>query len=80
MRTSQSNHGIQRGRALKTVVVFAIAALISACGGGEDAVFQELSAQQQREAAALKRAHALNADAMGKIKAERAAGQRQSQQ
>lgn len=55
------------------------AALSSACGGGEDAAFQEASTQQKKESAALARAHALNADAMGRIKAERVAGQRQAQ-
>jgi hypothetical protein len=60
------------GRTLIAALALAVTAALGACGAGEEAVSQELSVQQQREAAALQRAHQLNADAMGKIKNERA--------
>jgi hypothetical protein len=60
------------GRTLIAALALAATATLGACGAGEEAVSQELSVQQQREAAALQRAHQLNADAMGKIKNERA--------
>lgn len=66
------------GRALMAAAVLAAAASLGACGGNsEEAVFQNLTVQQQREAAALKRAHQINAEAMSKsnIKNERAAAQ-----
>lgn len=66
-----------RPSALAACTGIAIAAMLCACGGGEDAVMKELSAQQQKESAALARAHQLNAEAMSKITAERSAGQAQ---
>ena len=76
MSTQQTNRSAHAGRALQVLAAIATAAVLGACGGGDDAVSHEISVQHQKEAAALAKAHALNADAMGKIKAERAAGQR----
>jgi hypothetical protein len=67
--TTRTNHP---GRTWMAALTLAATAALGACGAGEEAVTQELSVQQQREAAALQRAHQLNADAMGKIKNERA--------
>ena len=48
-------------------------ALLGACGGGaEEAVSQDIAAQHQKQAAALVKAHATNADTVSKIRAERA--------
>ena len=75
MHTHQTSRCLPVSGVLKSIVGVAVVALLFGCGGGsaEDAVSQELSAQQGKEAAALQRAHQLNADAMTKIKGERAA-------
>jgi hypothetical protein len=69
-----SNQGTQGSPlpALKAWLVVASVVSLSACGGGADeAVSQDIAAQHQKQAAALSRAHAINADAVSKIKAER---------
>ena len=76
--TKQVDGDSRQGRTLKALVGCAAVALLCACGGGSDGPTTPGMAtlQKDREQAALARAHALNADAMGKIKAERASGQR----
>ena len=80
MHTSHTTRRLQGARAVQSLVALAAVALLFGCGGGnaEDAVSQELSAEQSKESAALERARQLNANAMSKIKGERAARSAQS--
>ena len=76
MRTSHS--APRRGGAVKASLAAVAVALLGACGGGSDGPTTPGMSplQAKKEEAALARAKALNADAMSKITAERAAGQR----
>ena len=80
MHTQYTTRRLHGARSMMMIVGLAAVALLFGCGGGsaEDAVSQELSAQQHQEAAALQRAHQLNANAMSKIKGERAVRSAQS--
>jgi hypothetical protein len=77
-RTMKSISGRRQAQALKGAVAAVAVALLGACGGGSDGPTTPgmMPLQGEKEQAALARAKALNADAMSKIVAERAAGQR----
>ncbi len=74
--TRQAQPGKRWG--LMTLGALAVSAMLAACGGASDSsttVAGPTALQAQKEQAALARAKAMNADAMGKITAERAGGQ-----
>jgi hypothetical protein len=75
-----------RTRVGACVLGVAAALLLAACGGGEGGSLDPVAApppppasELARQQAALAKAHALNADAMGQVKAERAAQRNKTQ-
>lgn len=70
----------RRPRRLPLLAALAVAATLCACGGTDGSVVApEPTAQQQKEAAALQRAHQMNASTMRQIQSERAGRQARSQ-
>jgi hypothetical protein len=77
---NQLDRGNRRHTGLPVLAALAAAVALSACGGTDGPVVApEPTAQQQKEAAALQRAHQMNASTMRQIQSERAGRQARNQ-